>query len=74
MSMTELGFAVAMAAVPLSKLLDLDLAVRRTLNEQAVLLVRSLGSFTVLNYEELLQSAMEKHAADECSEGKMENH
>jgi hypothetical protein len=59
---TELGFAVAMAAVPLSRLLVADDEVRTALRVQALSLTRALGAFTILNYEELLKSTLNQHA------------
>lgn len=59
-SMTELGFAVAMAAVPLSALLEPEEAVRSRLFTQAVQLTRNLGAFTILNYDELLAEVYAK--------------
>jgi hypothetical protein len=60
MTMTELGFAVAMAATPLSRLLVADDEIRNALRTEAVALVRALGTFTILNYEELLENVREK--------------
>ena len=59
-TMTELGYAVAMAAVPLSQLLDTDDEIRHALRSEAAALVRALGNFTILNYEELLANALAK--------------
>jgi len=61
MTVTELGFAVAMAAAPLSRLLDISDEVRLTLHTEAMALTRALGAFTILNYEELLQRASVKN-------------
>ncbi len=60
---TELDFAVAMAAVPLSRLLVADDEVRAALPAQALSLTRALGAFTILNYEELLKGALDRHAS-----------
>ena len=63
MTMTELGFAVAMAALPLSRLLTVDDTVKNALRTEAVALVKALGAFTILNYEELLERILKKHVA-----------
>jgi hypothetical protein len=52
---TELGFAVAMAAVMFSRLLAADNEIRDALRTQAVVLLGALGSITVLNYEKLVK-------------------
>jgi hypothetical protein len=51
---TELAFAVAMSAIPVAAVVIKDPEARQQLFDASVTLVRSLGSFTVLNYEELL--------------------
>ena len=53
-SMTELGYAVSMCAVPLSKLLSPNDVIEQSLHQDSVELLRSLGAFTILNYEDLL--------------------
>jgi len=64
-TMTELGCAVAMVAVPLSRLFDVDDEVRKVLGTGAVALLEALGSFTILNYDELLNVVLEKHSLDD---------
>lgn len=57
---TELAFSVAMCAVPISTLILKDKKARQSLFDASIVLTRSLGAFTVLNYEELLSEAMSK--------------
>jgi hypothetical protein len=61
-SVTELAFVISMCATPLSRLLGLPEKQAESLKTQVVDLVRSLGSFTVLNYDELLAEACRKSA------------
>ncbi|HER8900607.1 TPA: hypothetical protein VMX41_001800 [Streptococcus pyogenes] len=62
-SATELGYAVGMAALPISKLLDMEADLRTALGNEALKLISDLGQFNVLNYESLLAQAHEKHKA-----------
>jgi hypothetical protein len=57
---TELAFSVAMCAVPISTLVLKDKNARQALFDASITLTRSLGAFTVLNYEELLSEAIRK--------------
>jgi hypothetical protein len=57
-AVNELCYATAMCAVASGQLLGLEVARENVVLEQAVTLVRSLGAFTVLNYEELLQRTL----------------
>jgi hypothetical protein len=50
---TELGFAVSVAALWLIEPLKPPPDIRKLLFDKAVSLIRSLGAFTILNYEEL---------------------
>jgi len=63
-AVTELSFAVAMSALPLSKLLGLKEEQRLDLGRSSLNLVRSLGAFTVLNYNDLLAQALQKSDPD----------
>ena len=56
-SVTELGYAVAMCSYPLIKLLEPEEEVCKRLHWAVARLVRELGAFTVLNYEALLKDA-----------------
>jgi hypothetical protein len=67
--MTELGYAVSMCSVPLSSLLELPGDVRDDLRTQGRSLLLNLGSFTILNYDELLEKARASANAGVQSEG-----
>jgi hypothetical protein len=56
--MTELGFAAGMCGVATSTIVLKDERARQRLFDSSIALVRSLGAFTILNYEELLAKAM----------------
>ena len=58
----ELAYAIAMAAIPVAVLLDSNMGLRRQVKEQSIHLLKSAGSFTVLNYEEGLRQASGKDA------------
>ena len=60
---TELSFAVAMCGVALAKLLLLEKTLADEIAQKSLALIRSLGAFTVLNYEELLAEAYRKERA-----------
>jgi hypothetical protein len=60
----ELGYAVAMAAVPISALLNASSVIRAEIKEASVHLLRTIGSFTVLNYEEGLREALRRHSQE----------
>jgi hypothetical protein len=55
--LNELGFAVAMCAVPAATLMNIDKELREIVVDLACDLLRSLGSMTVLNYEEYIANA-----------------
>lgn len=57
---TELAFAVAMCAVPISTLLLKDKQARQSLFDASLTLTRSLGAFTVLNYDEMLERVIKE--------------
>jgi hypothetical protein len=57
-SITELAFAVAMCAVAIAKLSGVGEEQRDEIKSSAVMLTRSLGAFTILNYPDLLDSAL----------------
>lgn len=56
---TELAYAVAMCGVPTSAIVMMHQSARQQLFDASMKLVRTLGSFTILNYEELLQKILE---------------
>ena len=56
--LNELGFAMAMCAVPAARLVDIDKQLREVIVEAALDLLRALGSITVLNYEEYIANAV----------------
>jgi hypothetical protein len=62
-ALTELGFAVAMAAIPVPKLITSNSDHGVALRKEALQLLRSLGSTTIMNYEEVLQEIREGRAA-----------
>ena len=62
--MNELAYALAMAATPIAILLDSDMKVRREVKRHSVKLLKSAGSFTVLNYEEGLREVFKQHAQE----------
>jgi len=55
---TELGFAIATCATPAATVAIKDQQARQLLFDESIALVRSLGAFTILNYEELLQKVL----------------
>jgi hypothetical protein len=54
----ELAYAIAMAAIPIAVLLDSRDDIKAQVEGQSVHLLRAIGSFTVLNYEEGLRKAL----------------
>jgi hypothetical protein len=54
----ELAYAIAMAAIPIAVLLDSSSDIKARIKCQSVDLLRSIGGFTVLNYEEGLRKAL----------------
>jgi len=57
---TELSYAVAMCGTPTATIVIQDQEMRQSLFTASVTLIRSLGSFTVLNYEEKLAELQSK--------------
>jgi hypothetical protein len=57
---TELGYAVAMAALPLGTIIGAPEEVRERLKTEALALTRALGSITILNYEEKLATTHDR--------------
>ena len=60
----ELGYAIAMAAVPISTLLNSSREIREELKEVSIHLLRTIGSFTILNYEEGLREALRRNSQE----------
>jgi hypothetical protein len=60
----ELGYAVAMAAIPIAVLLEGDDSVKKQIKDHSVQLLRAIGNFNVLNYEEGLREVMKRHASE----------
>jgi len=54
----ELAYAIAMAAIPIAVLVDSRDDIKAQVEGQSVHLLRAIGSFTVLNYEEGLRKAL----------------
>ena len=54
----EFAYAIAMAAIPIAVLLDSSSDIKAQIKRQSVDLLRSIGSFNVLNYEEGLRKAL----------------
>jgi hypothetical protein len=63
----ELAYTVAMAAIPMVVLLEGNDDLKAEVKEHSVRLLRSIGSFTVLNYEEGLREALKRAAASDAS-------
>jgi len=59
---TELGYAVAVAAIWLIEPLGPPQEMKQLLFAKVVALMQSLGAFTILNYEEMNASALQQHA------------
>lgn len=59
---TELGYAAAVAALWLIEPLGPSQEIKQLLFDKAVALMRSLGAFTILNYEELNAKALQQNA------------
>jgi hypothetical protein len=57
----ELAYAIAMAAIPVAVLADSNMDLREQIKEQSIHLLRSAGSFTVLNYADGLREAWNAH-------------
>jgi hypothetical protein len=58
----ELAYAIAMAAIPIAVLVDSNMDIRKQIKEQSIHLLESAGNFTVLNYEDGLREALNRHA------------
>lgn len=63
-AVTELCYSTAMSAVAAAGLLGLDAEKKTQIVRTSVDLIHSLGSFSVLNYEELLQKVLDRNQAD----------
>lgn len=61
---TELCYAVAVCARPLARLLNLEEERKKQIVMEAINLIGSLGTFTVLNYEEVLEEILKKNRGD----------
>jgi hypothetical protein len=61
----ELAYATAMAAIPIAVLLDASDDIKADTKEQSVRLLRCIGGFTVLNYEEGLREVTTRVASSE---------
>jgi hypothetical protein len=61
--MNELAYTIAMASMPVAVLVDASDDLKAEIKEQSVRLLRGIGSFTVLNYEEGLEKAMMQAAS-----------
>jgi hypothetical protein len=59
----ELAYAIAVTAIPIAVLLDGSDEIKAETKKQSVRLMRSIGSFTVLIYEEGLRKAMAESAS-----------
>jgi hypothetical protein len=59
----ELAYAIAVTAIPIAVLLDGSDEIKAETKKQSVRLMRSIGSFNVLNYEEGLRKAMAESAS-----------
>jgi hypothetical protein len=59
---TELGYAVSIAASFLAEPLAPTHEIKRLLLDKSITLMRSLGAFTLLNYEELNAEALRKNS------------
>jgi hypothetical protein len=59
MCLNELGYAITIC-VPVINLLDIDIGLRKQVKDAAVALSRALGTFTVLNYDEMIAQARAK--------------
>jgi hypothetical protein len=60
MCTTELGYAVGISAIPLIALLNPTEDVKQLLFDASVRLLRSLGKFNIMNYDELLNGLLER--------------
>jgi hypothetical protein len=56
----EFAYAIAMAAIPIAVLLNAGSDIKTEIKGQSVHLLKSIGSFTVLNYEEGLRIALSR--------------
>ena len=56
----ELAYAVAVSAPPIASLLDCNLKLRKQIADHSVRLLKSIGRFNVLNYEDALQELKTK--------------
>ena len=65
----ELAYAIAMAAIPVAVLLNASRDIKAEIKSQSVHLLKSVGSFTVLNYEEGLRIALSRNTQLGALEG-----
>jgi hypothetical protein len=63
----ELAYTIAMAAIPIARLLNGSEQIKTEIKEQSVRLLKSIGNFTVLNYEKGLREAMTRAAPSEAT-------
>ena len=61
-SFTELGFAISLCGTGLLQVMEIEREQRQELLDSSVQLMRSLGTFTVLNYEEKLNELLRDNA------------
>lgn len=57
---TELAYATSVAAIPLARLLPLGAEIQSEFQKAALGCIRSLGSFSIMNYDELLADLWKK--------------
>jgi hypothetical protein len=57
---TELAFATSSCGISLVKILEIDKNHKQQIFDSSVKLIRSLGGFTILNYDELLAKAIKQ--------------
>ena len=62
-AVNELSYAVAIAAVPVGKFLELRDDIRKELSEASQTLLRSIGGVTIDSYEELTSEQVKSAAA-----------
>ena len=63
----ELAHTIAMAAIPIVALLDASDDIKAEMKKHSVRLLREIGSFTILNYEEGLREAMTRAASTDAT-------
>ena len=67
----ELAYAIAMVAIPITVLVEAGDEIKKDVKRRSVHLLRSIGSFTILNYEEGLRKAfvLNKQAKSKSAAG-----